>query len=211
MIKSWFFLYLQAKLQRFGNYRIRREARYLHWGGCYADLGPKKRGLRLNLERFCVRILLKIKKKSLHLNLERFLCFRSFFESVLIQKSISKVVKTWYFLYSAFWSAGHGGGAIAPLSALLYRVLCCWALCWQISNFGCRSNKKTRYFAFAILRITMQQKKHLLKLTWLRNCIVLETWWLNWNWCSQTLETNKAENWQKLNNSQPQLKIYCFL
>ena len=31
-----------------------------------------------------------------------------------MQKRVLEVLKTWYFPYSAFWSAGQGGGAIAP-------------------------------------------------------------------------------------------------
>ena len=43
------------------------------------------------------------------------------FESILVQKTVSEVLKTWYFYYSGFWSAGQwggggggGGGAIVP-------------------------------------------------------------------------------------------------
>ena len=31
-----------------------------------------------------------------------------------MQKRVLEVLKTWYFSYSAFWSAGQWGGAIAP-------------------------------------------------------------------------------------------------
>ena len=31
-----------------------------------------------------------------------------------MQKRVLEVLKTWYFPYSAFWSAGQWGGAIAP-------------------------------------------------------------------------------------------------
>ena len=54
----------------------------------------------------------KKRKKALHLELIRFLhpksvehfkiCFRSFFESISEQKSVSKVLTTSYFPYSAF-------------------------------------------------------------------------------------------------------------
>ena len=33
-----------------------------------------------------------------------------------MQKRVLEVLKTWYFPYSAFWSAGQWGGAIAPLA-----------------------------------------------------------------------------------------------
>ena len=39
-------------------------------------------------------------------------------------KTVSEVLKTWYFPFSAFWSTGHGrGGAIAP-PAPLVTLLC---------------------------------------------------------------------------------------
>ena len=37
------------------------------------------------------------------------------FESISVQKAVSEVLKTWYFPYSALWSAGQGGGAIVQL------------------------------------------------------------------------------------------------
>ena len=42
------------------------------------------------------------------------ICFKSFFESVLVQKTILEVLTTWYFPYCAVWLADQwGGGAIA--------------------------------------------------------------------------------------------------
>ena len=41
------------------------------------------------------------------------ICFKSFFESIPVQKVVSEVLKTLYFSYSAFWFKGQWG-AIAP-------------------------------------------------------------------------------------------------
>ena len=43
------------------------------------------------------------------------ICFKSFFESIPAQKTVSDVLKTWYFSYSAFWSTGQWR-ALAPPS-----------------------------------------------------------------------------------------------
>ena len=42
------------------------------------------------------------------------LCFKAFFSLIQCKKRVLKVLKTWYFSYCAFWSAGQWGGAIAP-------------------------------------------------------------------------------------------------
>ena len=47
---------------------------------------------------------------------ERFkTCFKPFFESISVQNTVSQALKTWYFPYSAFSSAGQwGGGGFSP-------------------------------------------------------------------------------------------------
>ena len=49
------------------------------------------------------------------------LCFKSFFECIPVQKTVSEALKTSFF-YSAFLSAGQWGGAATPhpLATLLY-------------------------------------------------------------------------------------------
>ena len=41
-------------------------------------------------------------------------CFKLFFESITVQKTVVEVLKTWYFSYSAIWLAGQLGGLNAP-------------------------------------------------------------------------------------------------
>ena len=45
--------------------------------------------------------------------------FKSFVESIPVQKTISEVLKTWYFPYSAFWLAGQRGATAPPPAATL--------------------------------------------------------------------------------------------
>ena len=42
------------------------------------------------------------------------LCFKSVFSLIQCKKRVLEVLKTWYFLYSAFWSAGQWGGYSPP-------------------------------------------------------------------------------------------------
>ena len=49
------------------------------------------------------------------------ICFKSFFESIPAQKTVSDVLKTWYFPYSAFWSTGQWR-ALAPTLTILLRL-----------------------------------------------------------------------------------------
>ena len=51
------------------------------------------------------------------LNMRFKIYFKSFFESIPVQKTVSEVLKMWYFLYSAFWSAGQWGGGGGRLLA----------------------------------------------------------------------------------------------
>ena len=51
---------------------------------------------------------------SLNMRFKKY--FKSFFESIPVQKTVSEVLKMWYFLYSAFWSAGQWGGGGEAIS-----------------------------------------------------------------------------------------------
>ena len=50
--------------------------------------------------------------KLAHLNKRFKVCFELFFQSISEQNTVSEVLKTWYFLYSAFFSAGQWMGFI---------------------------------------------------------------------------------------------------
>ena len=51
---------------------------------------------------------------SSYLN-ERFeICFKSFFEFIPVQKTVTEVLKTWYFPYTAFRSADQWEGGAKP-------------------------------------------------------------------------------------------------
>ena len=50
------------------------------------------------------------------------ICFKSFFEYILVQKTVSEVLKTWYFPYSAFRSEGQKRGATSPPGYAIHLV-----------------------------------------------------------------------------------------
>ena len=75
--------------------------------------------------------------------------FKSFFESISVQKTVSEVLKTWYFSYSTFGTAGQWGEAIAflpPLATLLQECSMIEHFCKNARSSFCKKILQSHLF-----------------------------------------------------------------
>ena len=74
---------------------------------------------------------------------------KSFFESIQVQKTFSEALKTWYFSYSGFWSAGQWG----------LQLLAPWLRYWSLTcNYKIEVNlhlSRVRVYISANIKIKL--------------------------------------------------------